>query len=150
MVAYMQEDMMAGQFEMHDQKALFKVPICNRKFWIEFDPFGTFPKMHPIWQRQPSLILIGICHLTSICVQFTWFAKSKKHRKSKELKKENKQTSTIFDIDPLLRVDWFLIYHVSSIFVFWLFNSTVEREKMKISSVFRMFVCHTKTDNYLG
>ena len=31
--------------------------ICNIIFWIENDPplFGTFPKIHPFWYRQPSL-----------------------------------------------------------------------------------------------
>ena len=40
-------------YQVHAQKALFKVPkICNINFWIEKDPpppFGTFPKIHPIW-----------------------------------------------------------------------------------------------------
>ena len=39
-------------YQFHDQKALFKVPkICNINFWIETapPPFGTFPKIHPIW-----------------------------------------------------------------------------------------------------
>ena len=37
---------------------MFKVPeISNINFFIENDPppFGTFPKIHPIWQRDPSL-----------------------------------------------------------------------------------------------
>ena len=36
----------------HAQKALFKFPkICNINFWFENDPppFGTFQKIHPIW-----------------------------------------------------------------------------------------------------
>ena len=40
-------------YQFHDKKALFTVPkICNMNFWIENDPsppFGTFPKIHPIW-----------------------------------------------------------------------------------------------------
>ena len=38
-------------YQVHDQKALFKVPkICNINFWIgNAPPFGTFPKIHPIW-----------------------------------------------------------------------------------------------------
>ena len=43
--------------QFHAQKALFKVPkICIIDFWIENDPppFGTFPKIHPIWLPDPS------------------------------------------------------------------------------------------------
>ena len=50
-------------YPFHDQKALKVTKICNIHFWIENDapapPFGTFPKNHPIWWRDPSLIIIG-------------------------------------------------------------------------------------------
>ena len=45
-------------YKCHAQKALFKIPkICNINFWVENDPppFGTFPKIHPIWRSHPSL-----------------------------------------------------------------------------------------------
>ena len=44
-------------YQFHDQKVLFKVPkICNMNFWIASEPpLGTFPKIHPIWWRDPSL-----------------------------------------------------------------------------------------------
>ena len=51
-------------YQFHAQKALFKVPkICNIIFEIENDPpspFGTFPKIHPIWWRDPSLMPLNI------------------------------------------------------------------------------------------
>ena len=44
----------------HAQKALFKFPkICNINFWFENEPppppFGTFQKIHPIWNSHHSL-----------------------------------------------------------------------------------------------
>ena len=37
---------------------LRKVEICNKNFWIGNDPppFGTFPKIHPFWWGDASLI----------------------------------------------------------------------------------------------
>ena len=33
--------------------------ICNINFWIENDPppFGTFPKIHPFWKGNASLMV---------------------------------------------------------------------------------------------
>ena len=35
----------------HHTGALLRSKICNINFWNENDlpPFGTFPKIHPIW-----------------------------------------------------------------------------------------------------
>ena len=44
------------------KKPYLKVQILQYNFWIENDPplpppFGTFPKIHPIWKRGAPLTL---------------------------------------------------------------------------------------------
>ena len=68
-------------YQFHPQKVLFKVPkIYNIIFWKTTSPatFGTIPKIHPIWSRDPSLS-IGI-NINSNMSWYLW--KLDTHRKT--------------------------------------------------------------------
>ena len=53
MVAYMQGGMMARQYEIHAHDFQRQGPFFGVGGGCQL-PFGTFPKIHPIWQRDPS------------------------------------------------------------------------------------------------